>query len=194
MSELKLVVLGSTRGTNMQAIIDAIDFNQIDASIELVISNRKSAYILQRAQEHNIFNKFVSAKDLTRERYDELLVNEIQKYNPDIVLLIGFMRILSPVFIKALEGKILNIHPSLLPKYAGGMNNDVHRRVLDAKDKETGCTIHVVTKDIDKGPVLVQKKCPVFRHDTVASLKKRVQKLEGEAFVEAIKKIGLSNE
>jgi phosphoribosylglycinamide formyltransferase-1 len=104
------------------------------------------------------------------------------------------MRILSKEFVSSWKGKIINVHPSLLPRYAGGMSSDVHQRVLDAKDKETGCTIHVVTKDVDKGPVLIQKKCPVFRHDTVASLKKRVQKLEGEAFVEAIKKIGLSNE
>ncbi|AIT09290.1 phosphoribosylglycinamide formyltransferase [Candidatus Francisella endociliophora] len=187
MSELKLVVLGSTRGTNMQAIIDAIDFNQIDASIELVISNRKSAYILQRAQEHNIFNKFVSAKGLTRERYDELLVNEIQKYNPDIVLLIGFMRILSPVFIKAFKGKILNIHPSLLPKHAGLMDLDVHQSVIDAGDDKSGCTIHQVTEEVDGGDIVLQLECDVTGNDTAESLKKKVQALESKAWIEVIK-------
>ena len=104
----------------------------------------------------------------------------------DLILLIGFMRILSPGFVDRWGGKIINVHPSLLPKYAGGMNNDVHESVLAAGDKETGCTIHLVTKEVDGGPILLQKSCPVFEKDSVESLKERVQELEGKAFIEVI--------
>ena len=104
-----------------------------------------------------------------------------------MVLLIGFMRILSRGFVSAWEGKIVNVHPSLLPKHAGGMNESVHQQVLDAKDKETGCTVHLVTTRVDEGPILVQKKCVVDPEDTVGSLKNKVQRLEGEAFIEAIR-------
>ena len=96
------------------------------------------------------------------------------------------MRILSPRFVDRWDGKIINVHPSLLPKYAGGMNNDVHESVLAAGDKETGCSIHLVTKEVDGGPILLQRSCPVFESDSVESLKERVQKLEGEAFIEVI--------
>jgi len=96
------------------------------------------------------------------------------------------MRILSPAFVDRWSGKIINVHPSLLPKYAGGMSNDVHESVLAAGDKETGCTIHLVTKEVDGGPILLQKSCPVFENDTVRSIKERVQKLEGKAFIEVI--------
>ena len=105
----------------------------------------------------------------------------------DLILLIGFMRILSSSFVNKWRGKVVNVHPSLLPKYAGGMNNSVHEQVLLNKDSETGCTIHLVTPEVDEGPILLQRSCPVFEGDSVESLKKRVQKLEGEAFVEVIK-------
>ena len=106
----------------------------------------------------------------------------------DLILLIGFMRILSPGFVDRWGGKIINVHPSLLPKYAGGMNNDVHESVLAAGDKETGCTIHLVTKEVDGRPILLQKSCPVFDNDSVESLKERVQELVGKAFIAVINK------
>ena len=190
MSTLKLVVLGSTRGTNMQAIIDAIDSSEIDASIELVISNRSSAYILERATNHNILNKFISAKDKTREQYDDLLISEIKNYNPDLILLIGFMRILSENFTNEFSGKILNIHPSLLPKYPGLMDLAVHQSVLDAGDSQSGCTIHQVNEQVDGGKIELQLKCSVEKDDTAESLKQKVQALESEAWVEVIKNWG----
>ena len=103
-----------------------------------------------------------------------------------MICLAGFMKILSGKFIKKLNKTILNIHPSLLPKYAGGMDTNVHEKVLKNKDKETGCTIHFVTDEVDCGPIFIQKKCSVKPEDTVKSLKRKVQKLEGEAFLEAI--------
>lgn len=173
MSKLKIVVLGSTRGTNMQAIIDAIANKQIDAEISLVISNKPDSYILQRTKDHNIANKSIPSKGLSRDVYDKLLFEEIQKYNPNLILLIGFMRILSPVFIKAFEGKILNIHPSLLPKHAGLMDLSVHQSVIDARDSISGCTIHQVSEEVDGGDIVLQLKCDVTKEDTAESLKEK---------------------
>lgn len=190
MSKLKIVVLGSTRGTNMQAIIDAIANKQIDAEISLVISNKPDSYILQRAKDHNIANKSIPSKGLSRDVYDKLLVEEIQKYNPNLILLIGFMRILSPVFIKAFEGKILNIHPSLLPKHAGLMDLSVHQSVIDARDSISGCTIHQVSEEVDGGDIVLQLKCDVTKEDTAESLKEKVQALESKAWIEVIKSWG----
>lgn len=187
MSKLNLVILGSTRGTNMQAIIDAIANKQLNAQISLVISNKQNAYILQRAIQHNIVTKFIAAKGVSREQYDELLVSEINKYKPDLILLIGFMRILSHVFVKAFKGKILNIHPSLLPKHAGLMDLAVHQAVIAAGDSVSGCTIHQVTEEVDGGDIVLQLKCDVTKDDTAESLKAKVQALENEAWVEVIR-------
>ena len=110
----------------------------------------------------------------------------LKEHNTELILLIGFMRILSSKFCNQWKGKILNVHPSLLPKYAGGMDTNVHEEVLKNNDKETGCTIHLVTDEVDKGPVVIQKRCLVDSDDTIESLKAKVQNLEGDAFLEAI--------
>jgi phosphoribosylglycinamide formyltransferase-1 len=187
MSKVKLAILGSTRGTNMQAIIDAIANKELNASIDIVISNRKNSYILQRAQKYSITNKFISAKELSREDYDQLLINELLKYQPDLILLIGFMRILSPIFIKAFKGKILNIHPSLLPKHAGLMDLAVHEAVINAKENISGCSIHQVTQEVDGGDIVLQLECNVAKDETAESLKSKVQNLENKAWIEVIK-------
>ena len=183
---LKLAVLGSTRGTDLDAIVSAIDEGILNATIKLVISNKENAYILKRAEKNNIKSMFLSDYSVTREEYGNLLNKIFIDDNVDIVLLIGFMRILSKSFCKKWDNKILNVHPSLLPKYAGGINNNVHRDVLKNKDSETGCTIHYVTANVDSGPILIQKKCEVQPGDTIESLKDRVQHLEGQAFIEAL--------
>ena len=187
MSTLKLVVLGSTRSTNMQAIVNAIHSSEIDASIEIVISNRKDAYIIQRSDDYHLPNKFISAKDLDRPKYDNLLIREILQYKPDLILLIGYMRILGNDFINVFDGKILNIHPSLLPKHAGLMDLMVHQSVLDADDVESGCTVHQVNEQVDGGKIELQLKCAVEKGDTAKSLKQRVQALESKAWIEVIK-------
>ena len=191
MPKLKLVVLGSTRGTNMQAIIDAINSGEVNASIDLVISNKKDAFILQRAKDNNITCKFIGAKDKSREQYDDLLIAEINSHNPDLILLVGFMRILSDKFTNEFAGKILNVHPSLLPKHSGLMDLAVHQSVLDAGDVESGCTIHQVNEMVDSGKIELQLKCTIEENDTVESLKQKVQVLESKAWVEVIK--GWSN-
>ena len=183
---LKLAVLGSTRGTDLDAIVSAIDEGILNATIKLVISNKENAYILKRAEKNNIKSMFLSDNSVSREEYGNLLNKIFIDNNVDIVLLIGFMRILSKSFCKKWDNKILNVHPSLLPKYAGGINNNVHRDVLKNKDSETGCTIHYVTANVDSGPILIQKKCEVQPGDTIESLKDRVQHLEGQAFIEAL--------
>ena len=187
MSGLNLVVLGSTRGTNMQAIIDSIASKEILANINLVISNKKDAFILQRAEDNNIANKFISAKGLSRDEYDQALIDEINQYKPDLILLIGFMRILGSRFINRFSSRVLNIHPSLLPKHGGLMDLAVHQAVINAKDEKSGCTIHQVTEDVDSGQIVLQLSCGVDRDDNAESLKRKVQQLESKAWVEVIK-------
>lgn len=190
---IRLGVLGSSRGTDLQAIIESITNKSLNAEISIVISNKKSAYILERAYKNNIKNTYISYKNKTREEFDSEISNLLIKNKVDLILLIGFMRILSSKFCLLWNDKLLNVHPSLLPLYAGGMDVNVHEQVLKNKDKVTGCTIHFVTEDLDKGPIIIQKKCQVDETETVESLKNKVQKLEGVAFIEAIKLIGNNN-
>jgi len=184
---IRLGVLGSTKGTDLLPVLEAIQAGILNASVEVVVSNRKGAPILEKAKKHNIDHFFINHKNKTREAFDKEISERLKEKEVDLVLLIGFMRILSESFVAGWNGKIINVHPSLLPKHAGGMNEDVHGQVLKAGDKETGCTIHLVTAKVDEGPILVQKKCPVLAEDTIGSLKEKVQKLEGEAFIEVIK-------
>jgi phosphoribosylglycinamide formyltransferase-1 len=184
---IKLGVLGSTKGTDLQAIINAINSGDLKAQVSVVISDRSKSYILERARLNQIPSFFVSAKNKTRSQFDYQITKLLIKEKIELVLLIGFMRILSTEFCQRWHKKIINVHPSLLPKYSGGMDTNVHSEVLRNNDHETGCTIHFVTEEVDSGPILVQKKCSVNKNDTISSLKEKVQKLEGEAFIEAIK-------
>ena len=186
MNTLKLGILGSTKGTDLLAILDSINSGKLDAEVSVVISNRKSAYILERARNYDVPAIFISHKEKAREEFDAEMTTVLNKHGVDLVLLIGFMRILSSEFCRVWQNKLLNVHPSLLPKYAGGMDTNVHEEVLKNGDTETGCTIHFVTEEVDGGPILIQKKCPVYGNDNVNTLKVRVQALEGRAFVEAI--------
>ena len=184
---IRLGVLGSTNGTDLQAILDAIKAEQLNATVSVVLSNRENAFILERAQNHNVPTSFISHQEKKGEEFDVEMTKVLKNHNVDLVLLIGFMRILSDAFCREWHDRILNVHPSLLPKYGGGMDMNVHEEVLKNKDKETGCTIHFVTDKIDGGPILIQKKCDVEPNDTAQSLKAKVQDLEGNAFLEAIK-------
>ena len=183
---INIGVLGSTKGTDLQAILDAIHSKKLSATVSTVISNRKNAYILDRAKDHSVPFYFISHKGKDRKDFDAAMTEVLKKHEVDLVLLIGFMRILSSSFCREWRDRILNVHPSLLPKYAGGMDTNVHEEVLKNRDKETGCTIHFVTDELDSGPILIQKKCAVEEGDTVETLKSKVQILEGEAFLEAI--------
>ena len=186
---IRLGVLGSTKGTDLQAILDAIHNDVLDAVVVVVVSNRENSYILERARNHNIPDVFVSHTGKTRDDFDREITAALLQHNADLVLLVGFMRILSAEFCRKWQDRILNVHPSLLPKYAGGMDTTVHEEVLRNGDMETGCTIHFVTEEVDAGPILIQRKCAVTGEDTVESLKTKVQQLEGMAFIEAIEMI-----
>ncbi|MDP6726535.1 MAG: phosphoribosylglycinamide formyltransferase [Candidatus Marinimicrobia bacterium] len=186
---IKLGVLGSTKGTDLQAIFDAIGSGVLNAEVSVVLSNQKNAYILERAKNHNVPAMFVSYKGKSREEFDYKMTAILKNHNVDLVLLIGFMRILSAEFCREWQDRLLNVHPSLLPKYAGGMDTNVHEEVIKNGDTETGCTIHFVTDEVDGGPILIQKKCNVDAGDTVETLKTKVQELEGRAFIEAIQLI-----
>lgn len=183
---IKLGILGSTKGTDLQAILDGIDSGELNAQVSIVVSNRENAFILKRAKANNIPFSFISHKGKSRTEFDSQMTEIFKKKQVDLILLIGFMRILSSEFCNVWHDKILNVHPSLLPKYAGGMDINVHAEVIKNKEKETGCTIHFVTDQVDGGPILIQKRCPVDPVDTPKTLKNKVQKLEGEAFLEAV--------
>ena len=186
---IKLAVLGSTNGTDLQTILDSIASGELIGEVSVVLSNRKNAYILERAKNHNVPAFFLSHKEKSREEFDAEMTAILKEHAVDLVLLIGFMRILSTKFCQEWRDKLLNVHPSLLPKYAGGMDTNVHADVLKNGDAETGCTIHFVTDEVDRGPILIQKKCNIEPNETVDTLKTKVQQLEGIAFIEAIQLI-----
>jgi phosphoribosylglycinamide formyltransferase-1 len=184
---VRIAVLGSTRGTSFLPIVNAIEQEKLAADIAIVVSNKADAGILARAREHSLATQFVNPEGLSREVYDEQVTTLLREHRVELVVLVGYMRILSDRFIRDWQNRVINIHPSLLPAFAGKMDLDVHRAVLQDGVEETGCTVHIVTEEVDAGPVVVQKKCRVLDDDTPEILKARVQELEGEALVEAIK-------
>ncbi len=172
----RIVVLISGSGSNLQAIIDAVAAKQINGEISAVISNRADAYGLVRASKANIATAVLSHKEFaSREDYDSALMQKIDSFEPDLVVLAGFMRILTPSLVQNYLGKMLNIHPSLLPKYQG---LNTHQRALDANDKEHGVSVHFVTEELDGGPVVLQAKVDIKADDTAETLAERVHKQE----------------
>lgn len=185
----RIAVLGSTRGTNLNALIEAINKGHLAASIEVVISNKAQAPILEKATNFGLQSIFANSKGLSRDDYDSYLSALLCQNRIDLIVLIGYMRILSAQFVLAWKNKIINIHPSLLPAYSGLMDLKVHQAILDAAEIETGCTVHFVSEEVDAGPIILQKKCPVLCADSAEQLKIRVQHLEGAALVEALQTI-----
>jgi phosphoribosylglycinamide formyltransferase-1 len=185
---LKVGVLGSTRGSALQGVLDAIAAGELDVEIVLVMSDKISAPILVRAARHGIRALFLDPAELTREDYDQQVSEALRQAGAELVLMIGYMRIVSAKFVETWRGKLLNVHPSLLPAFAGLMNLKVHEAVLAAGVSETGCTIHQVTEVVDGGPIVLQKRCPVLPGDTAEILRSRVQTLEQAAFVEVLQR------
>ncbi|MFH1790048.1 MAG: bifunctional phosphoribosylaminoimidazolecarboxamide formyltransferase/IMP cyclohydrolase [bacterium] len=188
---IKLAILGSTNGTDMEAIVRAINKHELNAEISIVISNKKNAGILEKALNHNLRGIYISKRNddktkKTEEQYDSLITQELDMHKIDLIVLIGYMRILSAEFVKKYRKKIINVHPSLLPAFAGGMDLDVHKQVIESGTKETGCTVHYVEEEVDSGEIIIQKKCRVESNDTPETLKNKVQELEGSALIEAI--------
>ncbi len=172
----RLAVLISGSGTNLQAIIDAVEANTLDADIGVVLSNRADAGGLQRAQNAGIATEILDHRQFdSRESFDQAMVETLDRYQPDTVVLAGFMRILSPLFVRHYAGRLINIHPSLLPKYRG---LNTHARALEAGDLQHGCSLHFVTEELDGGPLIAQAPVEILANDTVDSLSKRVQERE----------------
>lgn len=176
MAPSRLVVLISGGGSNLQAIIDACNNGEINANIAAVISNKADAYGLERAKQAGIATAVLSHKDFdSREAYDAQLMHVIDSFTPNLVVLAGFMRILTPSLVQKFKGKMLNIHPSLLPKYQG---LNTHQRAIDAKDDVHGVSVHFVTEELDGGPVILQAKVPVQADDTADTLAQKVHAQE----------------
>ena len=200
---LNIGVLASTKATDLQAVIDAIEAKKLNAKISVVISNKKDAYALERARKHNIEAVFIDPKseyilieakgtenelkEKQREEFDKKVAKVLDKHKVDLILAIGYMRIMSQWFVDKYRNKVMNIHPSLLPAFAGGMDKDVHAEVLKSGVKETGCTLHFVDETVDGGPIILQKKVPVEDNENVDSLKEKVQKAEQEIIIKAIR-------
>ncbi|MGF2688371.1 phosphoribosylglycinamide formyltransferase [Marinobacter sp. DUT-3] len=172
----RILVLASGSGTNLQALIDASRERDFPGQIVAVGCNNPQAFALERAAQANIDTFVVNHKDYgSREEFDGALMAEIRRHNPDLVVLAGFMRILTTDFVRALRGTMLNIHPSLLPKYTG---LNTHQRTLDAGDKVHGVSIHFVTEELDGGPVIAQAEVTIDPDDTADSLAEKVQEKE----------------
>lgn len=184
MSNPRLAVLISGHGSNLQALIDACANGQIAAEIALVISNKAEAYGLTRAKEAGLPTQVISHKDYPdRAAFDSALDAALRTANCEYVCLAGFMRLLTGPFVKGWAGRMVNIHPSLLPSYKG---TDTHRRVLEDGVKITGCTVHFVVPEMDAGPIIVQKAVAVADDDTEDSLAQKVHIVEHQAYVEAV--------
>jgi phosphoribosylglycinamide formyltransferase-1 len=184
---LPIVILISGNGSNLQAIIDAIASNKLNAEIRAVISNRDDAYGLKRARLANIPTEILLNKDYpTREAYDAALQKKLEQYQPQLIVLAGFMRILGKQLIHHYHGRLINIHPSLLPKHRG---LHTHQRVLDAGEKEHGVTIHYVTEELDSGPIIAQEKIRVEDNDTTESLQQKIQQLEHRLYPQVIQQL-----
>ncbi|EWM26614.1 trifunctional purine biosynthetic protein adenosine-3 [Nannochloropsis gaditana] len=186
---LRVGVLGSTRGSALQMVLEAMEADElVGARVVLVLSNKEDAGILARARRFGIPAQSISSKGKTREAFDAEATELMAAAGVELVLLVGYMRILSPSFCQRWKDRCLNVHPSLLPDFAGGMDLDVHAAVIAAGRAESGCSVHFVTEEVDAGPVLVQARTVLSPGETPESLKAKVQPLEGPAFVTAIQK------
>lgn len=189
-AKFRIAILISGNGSNLQAIIDAVNQGTINAEIVLVLSNKAEAYGLTRAHRANLPTQVLLNTDYaSRDEYDAALKKILDQYQPDLIVLAGFMRILSENFVSHFQGKLINIHPSLLPKYKG---LNTHQRVLDAGDKLHGVTIHYVTSDLDGGPIIEQVSLEILPNDTAESLEERIHQLEHKLYPQVIAKLANS--
>jgi phosphoribosylglycinamide formyltransferase-1 len=185
MDTLRIGVLASTRASDLQGIIEAIARGELNAQVAVLVSNKPDAFALQRARDNGIKAVFVDPEGKTREQYDDEVAALFEAEKVRLVLLIGYMRWLSPKFVQAYVNRIMNVHPSLLPAFPG-MDKSVHGSVLAAGCKVTGCTVHFVDEGQDTGPIILQKAVEVKDGDTVETLKERVQAAEKECLVKAV--------
>jgi len=186
---LNIGVFISGNGTNLQAIIDAIDEGIIDGRIRLIISNRKDAYGLQRGKNANIESIYIDPKEYDDEEYSNKLIEELREREIELVILAGFLKILPGKFINEYRNRIINIHPSLIPSFCGKgyYGEKVHKAVLDYGVKYTGATVHFVDEGADTGHIIMQEVVKVDDNDTVDTLREKVLKVEHRLLVESVK-------
>jgi phosphoribosylglycinamide formyltransferase-1 len=183
----KLAVLVSGRGSNLQAIIDSIDREELDAHLSIVISNTKDAMALKRAEKHGIKTIFIDPSTyLNSKEYDKALVLKLKEFSIDLICLAGYMRILGEEVIQTFEKKIINIHPSLLPAFPG---LNAQKQAINHGVKFSGCTVHFVDLGVDSGPIILQTVVPVYDNDDEKSLSKRILEQEHYLYPKAIKMI-----
>jgi len=178
---MNIAVLASTNGTDLQAIIDSIKSGELTGvKLKIVGSNKSDCFALQRAKEQGFKTLFVDSKGKSREEFDKEMAKALEEEKIDLIVLVGFMRILSKWFVEKFSNQIINVHPALLPKFGGKgfFGSNVHQAVLDAGEKETGMTIHFIDEDCDTGAIICQKSVEVTAEDNAESLKTKVQELE----------------
>ena len=185
--KFKLAVLVSGNGSNLQAIIDCIEKNYLAAKISLVLSNVKDAYALERGKNHGLDVVFLDPKIYpNKANYEQKIIDLLLSKSIDLICLAGFMRILGKKFIETFSGKIINIHPSLLPAFPG---LDVQKKALEHGAKFSGCTVHFVNEEVDGGPIILQSIVPIHDEDDIESLSKRILQQEHIIYPEAIRLI-----
>ncbi len=183
----KLAILVSGRGSNLQAIIDSIDREELDAHLSIVISNTKDTMALKRAEKHGIKTIFIDPSTyLNSKEYDKALVLKLKEFSIDLICLAGYMRILGEEVIQTFEKKIINIHPSLLPAFPG---LNAQKQAINHGVKFSGCTVHFVDLGVDSGPIILQTVVPVYDNDDEKSLSKRILEQEHYLYPKAIKMI-----
>lgn len=185
---LRVAVLASGRGSNLQAIIDAIKSKQVHATIVAVISNKRDAVALERARAHGLPDLFIDPKPFvgrpdSREAYDRTLLETLEQYHVELVLLAGYMKIVTGVLVNAYANRMMNIHPSLLPSFPG---LDVQKKAIDWGCKLAGCTVHFVTEGVDEGPIILQAAVPILDNDTPDVLAARILAQEHKIFPRAV--------
>ncbi len=185
---LRVAVLASGRGSNLQALIDAIEAGQVQARIVAVISNKKEAVALERARKHGIKDLFVDPKPFagrsdSREAYDRSLLEVLQQHEVELVLLAGYMKIVTTVLVNAYANRMMNIHPSLLPAFPG---LEVQKKAIDWGCKLAGCTVHFVTEGVDEGPIIIQAAVPILDTDTPETLAARILVQEHRIYPRAV--------
>ncbi|MBU4226842.1 phosphoribosylglycinamide formyltransferase [bacterium] len=181
---INIGVLASGRGTNLQAIIEAIEEGKIEGEIKVVISDNPDAYALKRAQQYNIDTRYINFKEFkNREDYDKEIIKTLEEKKIDLVVLAGYMRILSPHFIRTYKNKVINIHPALLPSFPG---LHAQKQAIEHGVKVSGCTVHFVDEGVDSGPIILQKAVEVSDDDTEESLAEKILKEEHQIFSQAI--------
>jgi phosphoribosylglycinamide formyltransferase 1 len=188
MIPLRVAVLASGRGSNLQAVIDAIEAGQVHAKIVAVISNKKDAAALERARKHGLKDLFVDPKPFagrpdSREAYDRELLQVLEQHDVELVLLAGYMKIVTAVLVQAYANRMMNIHPSLLPSFPG---LEVQKKAIEWGCKLAGCTVHFVTEGVDEGPIILQAAVPVLDGDTAESLAARILEQEHKIYPRAV--------